>query len=86
MSVWLKKLLLIYSICSVKLGIKTFAAKMAIKHNIKLIIYGEPYAEYGSQDEKETDSPKYQEDWFINDSDVLLGGLKINEIIKNIIF
>ena len=31
-----------------KIGIKTFAAKMALKLDIKLIMYGEPFAEYGS--------------------------------------
>ena len=31
-----------------KFGIKMFASKMALKFNIDLVIYGEPYLKYGS--------------------------------------
>ncbi len=66
-----------------KFGIKTIAAKMAIKYDIQLVMFGEPYAEYGSQDTDDTLSPSYNEEWFINDSNnIFLGGLSINEIKK----
>lgn len=66
-----------------KFGIKSFAAKMALKFNIELVMFGEPYAEYGSQSINDTDSPSYNEDWFINDSkDVYLSGVSIDELKK----
>ena len=73
---------LLHPIQPFKLGIKTFAAKMAIKMDIQLIIYGEPYAEYGSADYEQTDSPTYNEDWFVNDQEIYIGGLSTSEIIK----
>jgi len=65
-----------------KFGIKNFAAKMALKFGIKLIIYGEPYAEYGSMDINETDSPSYSEEFFVNDNPYYIAGLSIGEIKK----
>jgi N-acetyl sugar amidotransferase len=47
-----------------KFGIKTFAVKEAIKNNIDLIFYGEPYAEYGSESIKKISTPSYSEDWY----------------------
>ena len=73
---------LLHPIQPFKLGIKTFAAKMAIKMDIQLIIYGEPYAEYGSADYEQTDSPTYNEDWFVNDQEIYIGGLSTSEIIQ----
>lgn len=65
-----------------KFGIKTFAAKMAIKFDIELIIYGEPYAEYGSASETDTNHPTYNQDWFINNGDTYLGGKSLDDIKK----
>jgi len=47
-----------------KFGIKTFAVKEAIKNNIDLIFYGEPYAEYGSESIKTISTPNYSQDWY----------------------
>ncbi len=71
---------LLHPIQPFKLGIKTFAAKMAIKTGIKLIIYGEPYAEYGSDDLNQTESPKYNEEWFVNDGEIFIGGKSIPDL------
>ena len=66
-----------------KFGIKSLAAKMAIKYNTHLVMYGEPYSEYGSEDSSSTDTPSYLIDWYVNDSkDIYLGGLHIDEIKK----
>ena len=66
-----------------KFGIKSFAAKMAIKFGIRLVMYGEPYAEYGSEKADSTSSPSYNLDWYVNDSDnIFLGGKHINELKK----
>ena len=46
---------LLHPIQPFKFGIKTFAAKMALKFDIKLIMYGETYAEYGSENIDSTD-------------------------------
>ena len=73
---------LLHPIQPFKFGIKSIAAKMAIKYNIKLVMFGESYAEYGSQDIDNTDSPSYDENWFINDNEVYLAGLPIHEITK----
>ena len=63
-----------------KFGIKMFASKMALKFNIKLIIYGEPYLEYGSGSKKEN---SFDKDFYINDSDkIYLGGLSIEDLKK----
>lgn len=73
---------LLHPIQPFKFGIKSIAAKMAIKYNIKLVMFGEPYAEYGSQEVDNTLSPSYDENWFVNNDDVYLAGLPIDEIIK----
>ena len=41
---------------------------MALKFDIPLVIYGEPYVEYGSQDGVQTESPSYDLEWYVNDS------------------
>ena len=64
-----------------KFGIKSLAAKMAIKYDISLVMYGESYAEYGSEDESSTDSPTYSIDWYVNDSnDIYLGGTHADDL------
>ena len=60
-----------------KFGIKTFAAKVALKFNINLIFYGEPYSEYGNSEDLE---PFYDESWFINDNKPYFAGLSIDEL------
>jgi N-acetyl sugar amidotransferase len=63
-----------------KFGIKMFASKMALKFDINLVIYGEPYLEYGSGSKKEN---SFDEDFYINDDDnVYFGGLSVNELKK----
>jgi len=73
---------LLHPIQPFKFGIKTFAAKMALKFDIKLIMYGETYAEYGSEDIDSTDSPTYSENFFVNDEDYFIAGMSINDIKK----
>ncbi len=65
------------------IGQKIIGPLMALKFNIPLIFYGENQAEYGNAiDENET--PKMDKKFFsITDSkEMLLGGVKIDEIIK----
>lgn len=65
------------------IGQKIIGPLMALKFNIPLVFYGENQAEYGNLiDENET--PKMDKKFFsINDSkEIILGGLKIEEIIK----
>ncbi len=64
-----------------KFGIKFWAVKMAIKMNIKLVMYGEPYAEYGSNPDEDKSSPIRNKKYFVNDSkEIFLGGLTLNQI------
>jgi N-acetyl sugar amidotransferase len=66
-----------------KFGIKSIAAKTALKYDIKLVMFGEPYAEYGSEDNSSVSSPSYNIDWIINDSeDIFFGGTHYKDIIK----
>ena len=72
---------LLHPIQPFKFGIKSLAAKMAIKYNIELVMYGEPYAEYGSEDGGTTSSPPYSAEWYINDSkDIFLAGKHVDEL------
>jgi N-acetyl sugar amidotransferase len=58
-----------------KFGIKSFAIKMALIHDIDLVMFGEPYAEYGSESVDSVDSPSYSAEWYVNDSpDMYIGG------------
>lgn len=70
---------LLHPIQPFKFGIKSLAAKMAIKYNISLVMYGEPYIEYGSEDDS-NNSPSYTADWYVNDEDVFIAGLKVEEL------
>lgn len=66
-----------------KFGIKSIAAKTALKYNIELVMFGEPYAEYGSEDLSSTSKPSYNIDWYINDSqDIFFGGTHYKDLIK----
>jgi len=74
---------LLHPIQPFKFGIKSLAAKMAIKYNIELVMYGEPYAEYGSESESNISSPSYSADWYVNDSkDIFLAGIHVNDLMK----
>ena len=54
---------------------------MAMKFNIKLVMYGEPYIEYGSTPLEEWESPKLDLKYFVNDSkDINLGGLSVKQL------
>ena len=59
-----------------KFGIKSFAIKMALKYDISLVMFGEPYAEYGSEGVDSVDSPTYSAEWYVNDTDEMyIGGM-----------
>jgi N-acetyl sugar amidotransferase len=65
------------------IGQKIIGPLMALKFNIPLVFYGENQAEYGNLiDENKT--PEMDKKFFsINDPNkIILGGLKINEIVK----
>ena len=73
---------LLHPIQPFKFGIKSFAAKMAAKFNINLVMYGESYAEYGSAPSKNDVSPSYSFDYLVNDTnDIFLGGLHFSQIL-----
>ena len=64
-----------------KYGIKSIAAKTALKYNIELIMFGEPYAEYGSEDFSSKSKPSYNIDWYINDSEnIFFGGTHCEQL------
>ena len=66
-----------------KFGIKFWATKMALKFNIKLVMYGEPYAEYGSTPLSEAEAPSLDLKYFVNDSkNIYLGGMLDSELKK----
>ena len=72
---------LLHPIQPFKFGIKTINAKMALKYNVKLIMFGEPYVEYGSDNTKSSGTkPAYNIDWYINDSDDIFLAAFIIEI------
>jgi N-acetyl sugar amidotransferase len=59
-----------------KFGLKLFAVKMAMRFGIDLVMYGEPWTEYGSATLKGADSPAFDANFYINDSDeVYIAGL-----------
>ncbi len=66
-----------------KFGIKSFAAKMAKKFKINLVMYGESYVEYGSDKKDNGDAPSYNKEFYINDNpDIYLGGRSIDDLIE----
>ncbi|MGH7004218.1 MAG: N-acetyl sugar amidotransferase, partial [Alphaproteobacteria bacterium] len=59
-----------------KFGIKSFAAKMALRFGIDLVMYGESYQEYGSGDPDKAEAPTYDARLYVNDSpEVYIGGV-----------
>ncbi len=66
-----------------KFGIKSIAAKTALKYNIELVMFGEPYYEYGSEDSSMQIAPSYDINWYINDSeDIFFGGTHYKELLR----
>jgi hypothetical protein len=65
-----------------KFGIKTFATKMALKFNIDLIFYGEPFIEYGSDDISNENSPDFPLEMLSYDKSPFIAGLSVNELKK----
>lgn len=64
-----------------KFGLKQFAAKMAAKFRINLVMYGEPWTEYGSAPASGEASPDFERSWYINDTkDLYIGGTKIEDL------
>ena len=66
-----------------KIGIKTFAAKMAKNFGIKLVFYGEPYSDYGSA--PTISDAYYPLEWTTNEDkldDIHIAGLQVKEIKK----
>ena len=67
-----------------KFGIKSIAAKTALRYGVKLVMFGEPYYEYGSEKlDTENSKPSYDIDWYINDTDsIYFGGTHYKDILK----
>ena len=66
-----------------KFGIKSIAAKTALKYDIELVMFGEPYYEYGSEDSSMDTKPSYDINWYINDTDdIFFGGTHYRDLIK----
>ena len=66
-----------------KIGIKTFAVKMAKIFGINLVFYGEPYSDYGSA--PNLSDAFYPLEWLTNDNkldDINIAGLEVKEIKK----
>jgi len=66
-----------------KIGIKTFAVKMAKNFGINLVFYGEPYSDYGSS--PSISDAYYPLEWISNEDkldDINIAGLKVKEIKK----
>ncbi len=64
-----------------KFGLKQYASKMALKFNIDLVMYGEPWAEYGSSTPEAADLPDFQSGWYINDDkDLFISGISIERL------
>ena len=67
------------------LGQKNFAPKVALKHNIKLIMYGESYVEFGMSKKTKND-PKMDEMYYSSDVDhqnLFISGITVKNLIKN---
>lgn len=65
-----------------KFGLKQFSVKMALRFGIDLVMYGEPWTEYGSATLNAVDSPAFDATFYINDSkDLYIAGLHL-DILK----
>ena len=68
-----------------KFGLKQFAVKMAIRFDIDLVMYGEPWAEYGSSKPEVSDKPDFTRSWYINDDeDLYIAGLHLDDLCKKL--
>jgi N-acetyl sugar amidotransferase len=66
-----------------KFGIKSYAAKMALKFDIDLVMYGESYQEYGSGDPDKAEVPTYDASLYVSDSeDLYIGGLSTEALME----
>ena len=68
-----------------KIGIKTFASKMAKNFGIKLVFYGELYSDYGSSPTPTLSDAYYPLEWLLNEDkldDIHIAGLQVKEIKK----
>lgn len=66
-----------------KFGLKQFASKMAVKFGIELVMYGEPWTEYGSTNADYESRPDFESAWYVNDSkDIFIGGTHIKELMS----
>lgn len=64
-----------------KFGLKQFAVKMALRFGIDLVMYGEPWTEYGSATLGAVESPAFDASFYINDSpDWAVSGLHVNQL------
>ena len=66
------------------LGQKNFAPKFAKKFNIKLIMYGESYIEFG-MDKKNKENPKMDPKYFSSENSIksmYISGIKIKDLLK----
>ena len=66
-----------------KFGIKSFAAKMALKLNIPLVFYGEHYGEVGAAEGVDDEGPSYDPQWYINDGEFLVAGVESTKLITD---
>ncbi|MBM3521576.1 MAG: N-acetyl sugar amidotransferase, partial [Alphaproteobacteria bacterium] len=64
-----------------KFGLKQFAVKMALRFGIDLVMYGEPWTEYGSATLTAVDSPAFDASFYINDSpDLYISGVHVDAL------
>jgi N-acetyl sugar amidotransferase len=66
-----------------KFGLKQFAVKMALRYGIDLVMYGEPWTEYGSASTKQEVSPAFDAAFYINDNpNVYISGMHIDDLLR----
>lgn len=64
-----------------KFGLKQFSVKMALRFGIDLVMYGEPWTEYGSATLNAVDSPAFDASFYINDAkDLYVAGLHLDDL------
>lgn len=64
-----------------KFGLKQFSVKMALRFGIDLVMYGEPWTEYGSATLNAVDSPAFDATFYINDAkDLYVAGLHLDDL------
>ena len=64
-----------------KFGLKQFSVKMALRFDIDLVMYGEPWTEYGSATLQAVDSPAFDASFYLNDAkDIYIAGQHVDEL------